>query len=145
MLIESDLFIAYMKKSDWLKPRAEEIFGAISSGRLKGAQASSEVLHELYYVFVDHAPASTILGNAARMATMENIEYIDVTRETYLSALELMSTYELGSIFDAIYAATALTEKPHDHTILSTDSAYDRIPGITRVDPREIEISEQPP
>jgi predicted nucleic acid-binding protein len=140
MLIESDLFIAYMKKSDWLKPKAEEIFSAISSKRLKDIQASSEVLHELYYVFVEHAPASIILGNAARVATMENIEYIDATREIYLSALELLSTYELGSIFDAIYAATALTEMVPDHTVLSTDSAYDRIPGIARIDPRKIEI-----
>ena len=76
---------------------------------------------------------------------MENIEYIDATREIYLSALELLSTYELGSIFDAIYAATALTEKAHDHTVLSTDSAYDRVPGITRLDPREIEITQQFP
>lgn len=140
MLIESDLFIAYMKKSDWLKPKAEEIFSAISSNRLKDIQASSEVLHELYYVFVEYAPASTILGNAARVATMENIEYIDATREIYLSALELQSTYELGSIFDAIYAATTLTEMVPDHTVLSTDSAYDRIPGITRIDPRKIEV-----
>lgn len=140
MLIESDLFIAYIKKEDWLKPKAEEIFSAISSKRLKGVQASSEVLHELYYVFVEHAPTSIILGNAARVATMENIEYIDATREIYLSALELLTTYELGSIFDAIYAATALTEMVPDHTVLSTDSAYDRIPGITRIDPRKIEI-----
>jgi predicted nucleic acid-binding protein len=140
MLIESDLFIAYIKKSDWLKSKAEEIFSAVSTGRLGVVQASSEVLHELYYVFVEHAPASTILGNAARMATMENIEYIDATREIYLSALELLSTYELGSIFDAIYAATALTEMVPDHTILSTDSAYDRVPGLTRVDPRKIEV-----
>jgi len=76
---------------------------------------------------------------------MENIEYIDATRETYLSALELLSTYGLGSIFDAIYAATALTDKAHNRTILSTDSAYDRIPGIKRVAPREIEIAQQPP
>jgi len=72
MLIESSLFIAYIKKDDLLKPRAEEIF-------------------------------------------------------------------------DAIYAATALTDKAHDHTILSTDPAYDRIPGIKRVDPREIEIAQRPP
>jgi len=141
MLIESDLFIAYMKKSDWLKPKAEEIFKAINSKRLKGIQASSEVLHELYYVFVEHAPVPIILGNAARMATMENIEFIDATREIYLSALELVSTYELGSIFDAIYAATALTEMVPDHTILSTDSAYDRVPGLTRLDPRTLEIT----
>ena len=140
MLIESDLFIAYMKRSDWLKPKAEEIINAISSGSLRGAQASTEVLHELHYVFADHAPAATILGNAARLATMENIEFIDATREIYLSALELASTLELGSIFDAIYAATALTDRVPDHTVLSTDSAYDRVPGIKRVDPRRIEL-----
>ncbi|MFH2110702.1 MAG: PIN domain-containing protein [Candidatus Bathyarchaeota archaeon] len=140
MLIESDLFIAYMKKGDWLKPVAEEIFDAISSKRLKDVQASSEVLHELYYVFVEHAPVSIILGNAARMATMENIRYVDATREIYLSALELVSTYQLASIFDAIYAATALTDTVPDHTMLSTDSAYDRVPGLARVDPRNLKI-----
>jgi predicted nucleic acid-binding protein len=130
-----------MKKSDWLKPVAENIISAVSTGRLTGVQASSEVLHELYYVFVESAPVSTILGNAARIATIENITYVDATREIYLSSLEIMSTYVMSSIFDAIYAATALTDMVPDHTILSTDAAYDRVPGLTRLDPRNLEIT----
>ena len=140
MLIESDLIIAYMKKEDWLKETATKIFNAIEEDRLTGIQASSEVLHELYYVFSDYAPLSIIVANEARIATMKNITFIDPTRETYLCALNLMETYELKSIFDAIYAATTLLEKVPDHTILSTDEAYEKIKGIKRIDPRTLKI-----
>lgn len=87
MLIESDLFIAYMKKEDWLKEGATKIFRAVEEGRLKSIQASSEVFHEMYYVFSDYAPLSTLLRNLARIATLENITYIDATSEIYLSAI----------------------------------------------------------
>ena len=140
MLIESDLIIAYMKKEDWLKETATKIFNAIEEDRLTGIQASSEVLHELYYVFSDYAPLSIIVANEARIATMKNITFIDPTRETYLCALNLMETYELKSIFDAIYAATTLLEKVPDHTILSTDEKYEKIKGIKRIDPRTLKI-----
>ena len=140
MLIESDLIIAYMKKEDWLKETATKIFNAIEEDRLMGIQASSEVLHELYYVFSDYAPLSIIVANEARIATMKNITFIDPTRETYLCALNLMETYELKSIFDAIYAATTLLEKVPGHTILSTDEAYEKIKGIKRIDPRTLKI-----
>ena len=140
MLIESDLFIAYMKKEDWLKESAIKIFRAAEEGRLTGVQASSEVFHEICYVFSDYASLDTILRNQARMATLENITYIDATKEIYLSALELMNTYGVTSIFDAIYAATTLTEKVPDNTIISTDSVYEKIRGIKRIDPRKIEV-----
>jgi hypothetical protein len=51
-----------------------------------------------------------------------------------------MNSYGVSSIFDAIYAATALTERVPDHTIVSTDKVYDRISGVKRVDPRELKI-----
>ncbi|MGB9622687.1 MAG: type II toxin-antitoxin system VapC family toxin [Candidatus Bathyarchaeia archaeon] len=140
MLIESDLFIAYMKKEDWLKESAEKIFRGIEEGKIPGVQVSSEIFHEIYYVFTDYVPLDTLLKNQAKMATMENITYIDATREIYLSALELMSTYKVNSIFDAIYAATTLTEKVPDNTIVSTDNVYEKIKGIRRIDPREIDF-----
>lgn len=139
MLIGSDLFIAYVKKQDWLKETATGIFQSIEDGRLKGIRASTEVFHELYYVFSDYASVSTILKNAARMATLNNLTYINPTAEIYLSALELMDTYDLTSIFDAMYAATALTDQVPDHTVLSTDKIYERIKGITRKDPTNLE------
>ncbi len=142
MLIESDLFIAYLKKEDWLKLTAEKIFNAIKTNTLQDVQASTDIIHELYYVFSDTAPIPTILGNTANLATLENITYIDPTREILLSALDLMTSYDLKSIFDAIYAATSLTPHVPDHTILSTEQAYDKIPGIERIDPRNLQIPE---
>jgi predicted nucleic acid-binding protein len=138
MLIESDLFIAYMKKDDWLKPVAKEIFEAISAKRLQDIQASTGIINELYYVFSDIAPIETILGNAAKITTIDNIKYIDPTPEILLSALEIMASYGLKSVFDAIYAATALSPHVPDHTIISTDLAYDKILGLERIDPRDL-------
>jgi len=142
MLIESDLFIAYLKKEDWLKPTAEKIFNAIKTNTLQDIQASTDIIHELYYVFSDIAPISTILGNAANLVTLENITYIDPTREILLSALDLMTSYDLKSIFDAIYAAASRTPHVPDHAILSTDQTYDKISGIERIDPRNLPIPE---
>lgn len=140
MLIESDLIIAYMKKEDWLKEHAEKIFRAIEENGLVGVKASSEVFHELYYVFSDYASLSIILGNSAKLATMKNLSFVDLTKEVYLSALGLMETYGISSIFDAIYAATTLTDTVPDHTLLSTDLVYDRIRGIKRIDPRTLQF-----
>jgi len=140
MLIESDMFIAYLKREDWLKESASRIFKAIEEGELKEVQASSEVFHEIYYVFSDYTSLDVIIGNQAWMAASERITYVDATREIYLSALDLMNNYGISSIFDAIYAATALTEKVPDHTIISTDKVYDRISGVKRLDPRELKI-----
>lgn len=140
MLLESDILIAYMKKEDWLKNTSTNIIKAIQEGRLMNIQASSEVFHELYYIFSDYAPLSTIMANEAKIATMRNVKFIDPTKETYLSALNLMETYGITSIFDAIYAATTLAEKVPDHTILSTDKIYEKIKGIRRTDPRNLKL-----
>ncbi|MEM1523401.1 MAG: hypothetical protein QXU69_10250 [Thermofilaceae archaeon] len=48
-----------------------------------------------------------------------------------------MKQFKLASIFDAHYAATTLNQVP-DHTFITTDTVYDRIPGVKRVDPREL-------
>lgn len=140
MLLESDVFIAYIKKEDWLKKVATAIIDAIEEGRLRPVQASTEVFHELYYVFSDYAPLQTIMANEAKIATINNLDYISPEYTTYLTALSVMDTYGITSIFDAIYAATALSAKVPDHTIISTDKTYDAIKGLKRIDPQELKI-----
>ncbi|MGC8849722.1 MAG: type II toxin-antitoxin system VapC family toxin [Candidatus Bathyarchaeia archaeon] len=139
MLLESDIFIAYLKKEDWLKETATKIIKAIEDGRLQ-AGASSEIFHELYYVFSEYAPLSVILADAAKISTIRNLSFVDADYSVYLTALSLLETYNMKSIFDAIYAATALSGKVPDHIIVSTDRLYDRIHGIERVDPRQLDI-----
>jgi len=140
LLLESDIFIAYMKKEDWLKKTATAIIQAIEKGRLSPVQASTEVFHELYYVFSDYVPLQTIMANEAKIATINNLNYIAPEYTTYLTALSIMDTYGITSIFDAIYAATALSANVPDHTIISTDKKYDAIKGLKRIDPQKLKI-----
>lgn len=140
MLLESDLLVAYIKKEDWLKKTAVSVIEAVEEKRLYPVQLSSEVFHELYYVFSDLAPVDVILANEAKIATIKNLVIVNPSPEIYLSALNLMETYTMTSIFDAIYAATALSRSVPDHSILSTEHTYDQIKGIQRVDPRELKV-----
>jgi hypothetical protein len=73
LLLESDIFIAYLKKKGWLKETATAIIEAVERGRLSPVQASTEIFHELYDVFSDYAPLETILANEARIATIKNL------------------------------------------------------------------------
>jgi len=140
MLIESNIFIAYMKKDDWLKEVATALINVIEKGQLAPVQASVEIFHELYYVFSDYASLQTIMANVARIATIRNLDFIAPDYTTYLAALSVMGTYGITSIFDALYAAIALSAKVPDHTIVSTDSKYDAIKGLKRIDPRELKF-----
>jgi len=140
LLLESDIFIAYMKKEDWLKKAATAIIDAVERGRLSPVQTSTEVFHELYYVFSDYAPLQTIMANEAKIATLNNLKFIAPEYTTYLTALSIMDTYRITSVFDSIYAATALSANVPDHTIISTDNTYDAIKGLKRIDPRKLKI-----
>ena len=71
------------------------------------------------------------------LTMLKGIEWIPTTIETDLTALTLISEYGLTSIFNTYYAATNLLYDP-DRIIESTNSVYDRIPGLSRVDPRDL-------
>ena len=138
MLLESDMLIAYLKKDDWLKPTAERVIGAVEAGRLGEVACSAATLHEMYYVFSEHAPIHTILADFARITTMKNLKFLNPDPETYLSALHLAETYKISSVFDALYAATALSPSVPDHTIISTDAVFEKVPGLRRQAPEDL-------
>lgn len=132
--------IAYIKKEDWLKPVARRVVEAIEDGRITGIAASSAVLHEMYYVFSEHANLETMLADFARVTTMKNLHFIAVDTDIYLSALHLAKTHGITSVFDAVYAATALSMSVPDHTVLSTDAVYDKVPGLKRQSPDKLVV-----
>mgnify|MGYP000256373334 CR=1 FL=1 len=88
-------------------------------------------------MFVDYAELPVIMFNIGSIVALENVEFVYPDQFDYVAALNLMQTYGLTSIFDAIYASITL-RKIKDHTIISTDTSYDRVRGIERVDPREL-------
>jgi len=136
-MIETDVLYAYIKKEDWLKPIANKVILKIVRGELGTVYASRESLHEIYYVSREEGISTNeLIARFAALTTIENLVFLETTYEIDLLALALIRQYGLNSIFDAYYAATALNQI-QDHTIISTDTVFDNIPGIKRIDPRE--------
>ncbi len=139
MIIETDLLYAFVKESDWLKPAASRFIREVSMGRHGVVHASREALHELYYVSMNEGVSlDEYITRAAAVTAIDNLVFHPTTTEVDLLALVLMKQYQIGSIFDAYHAATALSME-EDHTIISTDTVFDRVPGLIRVDPRNME------
>ena len=78
-----------------------------------------------------------LLEKLVALAGVRNLRWVPLTERVALVALTLMVEYGLTSCFDACYAATALLADP-DRVVVSTDSVYDRVPGLKRVDPRDL-------
>jgi predicted nucleic acid-binding protein len=137
-MVETDFLYAYIKKEDWLKPVAEDVISRIIEGKFGIVYASRESLHEIYYVSREEGISiDVIVGRVAALTDLENLVFLDTTYEIDLLALALMKQYGLDSIFDAYYAATALNQVP-DHVIISTDTIFNKVSGLKRVDPREL-------
>ena len=137
-MIETDLLYAFVKKSDWLKAVATKFMEKVSKGELQTVYASRESLHEMYYVSREEGVnIDDLIERISSITAIDNLEFLQTTSEIDLLALTLIKQYNLQSIFDAYYCATALNQVS-DHTIISTDEVFSSIPGIIRVDPREL-------
>ena len=136
-MIETDMLFAYVKKEDWLKPTANKLMSRIIKGEFGIVYASRESLHEIYYVSkAEGVSTDELIARTAALTAIDNLTFLDTTYEIDLLALALIRQYGFTSIFDAYYAATALNQI-EDHTIISTDTIFDCIPGIKRIDPKE--------
>lgn len=137
-MIETDLLYAFIKKEDWLKDAADKIMKRIVNGEFGTVYASRECLHELYYVLKNEGVTlDEYITRVAAITAIENLKFLETTCEIDLLALTLMRQYNMKSIFDAYYAATALNQV-EDHKLISTDNVYDVIPGLIRIDPRKL-------
>jgi predicted nucleic acid-binding protein len=137
-MIETDMLYAYVKKEDWLKTAANKLISRIIKGEFGTVYASRETLHEIYYVSkTEGVSTDELIARGAALTAIDNLTFLDTTYEIDLLSLVLIRQYGFTSIFDAYYAATALNQV-EDHIIISTDTVFDCIPGIKRMDPREI-------
>jgi predicted nucleic acid-binding protein len=137
-MIETDMLYAHVKTEDWLKPTAEKLMGRIAHGDFGTISTSRETLHELYYVSMEEGVnLESFISRLVALTSIPNLTYLDTNSEIDILAITLMKQFDLTSIFDAYYAATALNAVP-DHTIISTDDVFDKVTGIKRRDPRTL-------
>lgn len=138
MMIETDILYAFVKEGDRLKETADKLLWRIKEGELGEVAASREALHELYYVSMKEGVGlDEYIARAAALTSIPNLSFLPTTSEVDLLSLTLMKQHGLTSIFDAYHAATALNQVK-DHTIISTDHIFDRIPWLNRVDPHTL-------
>ncbi|MGA2386935.1 MAG: PIN domain-containing protein [Candidatus Bathyarchaeia archaeon] len=123
--------MAVIKKEDRLKPAAERILEKINSGELRGVYASTAAIQEVIFWLYNRQLLSELSVAVNFLSHLQNVEWIAVTPEICLTASLLINENKL-SPFDAYHAATAI---PRDKTILSTEHVYDKIKGITRIEP----------
>ena len=138
MMIESDVLFAHLKESDWLKKSSDELLEVIEKGVFGSVHASRESLHELYYLSskVGWKPDEA-LSKIGSLTQIKNLVWLPTTTDVDLLALSLLATYDLSSVFDAYHAAACLLGDP-DHTMISTDVAYDKIKNLSRIEPQEL-------
>ena len=137
-MIDTDLLYAFVKKSDWLKGIATKFMVKVSRGELKTVYASRESLHEIYYVSREEGiTIEELVERISSITAIDNLEFLETTTDIDILALTLIKQYNLSSIFDAYYCATALNQVS-DRTVVSTDEVFSSIPGIVRVDPRQL-------
>jgi predicted nucleic acid-binding protein len=134
MLIESDLLIPLIKAQDRHRPVSDKVFEYIQTGRIKDVYASTAAIQEIIFWLYNRNLHSEAIQAVNAMRQLPNIEWVPLDPDTCLKATILIKEYTI-SPFDAYHAATALSR---DATIISTDHAYNKIPGITLIDPYEL-------
>lgn len=133
--IELDLLIAFVNSIDELHEKADEIFLRVSRKELQDIYAASSAYME--YELVHRAkgvPDGEVMEDLDAFSRYPNLGEATLKVETLIKAAELRSGYGL-TCFDSIHAATAIL---HDGVIISSDRAYDNVPGLRRLSPQHI-------
>lgn len=118
-----------------LRSPCRRLVDLAADGRLDG-EASVELIQELVHVRArrtgDRSEAARTGRDVAAICRLHDLTELDLQR-----ALDLFQTVPGLHLRDAIHAATALGHGVS--RIVSPDRAFDRIPGLTRIDPAAAE------
>ena len=132
-LIDSDMILAYIKKDDRHQESAEKLFGKIIAGDLE-VYISSSMFVEIAFVLKRNDQLDLLADVYKLIYKMPNISIIPISENIIETAHKHMMK-DIG-ILDSIQAATALR---YDKKIISTDHIFDKIKGLRRIKPEEIE------
>ncbi len=131
-VIELDMLIALVNKSDKLHKVASGLFQAITSGRLKEMKLASSALLEYELVLRSRGYSEKdIRGDIEAFKLIPNLKEAFLTSEVIVKASSLREKYSL-TYFDSLHCATAML---YDGKIVASDNAYDNVPEVRRLDP----------
>lgn len=132
-LLENDVIFAYLNEYDPAHAIAEKIFRKLRNEEIS-VEISSVGLIEMELVYRSEKMEGRLLKDLAAIAALPHVGYVALTPDVTLASVYLRQTLNL-TFFDSHYAATALNL---DRRIISFDEAYDKVPGLARIEPRAI-------
>ncbi len=129
-LLENDVIFAYLNEHDPHHDIAEKIFHKLRERQLT-LEISSVSLVEMQLIYKSERLERKLLKDLAAVAALPHVQYVALTPDIAVASVYLRETLDL-TFFDSHYAATALDV---DREIISFDRSYDKVPGLTRIDP----------
>jgi len=132
-LLENDLVFAFLNKLDSNHKLAEKVFSKLREGTLE-VEFSSVALVEMQLVYRSEKMEERLLEHLSALSALPHTRYVALTPDVAVTSVYLRQTHGL-SFFDSHYAASALGG---DGEIISFDAAYDKVPGLHRVDPASL-------
>ncbi|MHC1628370.1 MAG: type II toxin-antitoxin system VapC family toxin [Candidatus Nezhaarchaeales archaeon] len=134
-IIELDVMIAFVNASDKLHSIATMIFNKIINGELRDIAIPTSAYMEYELILKSRGYSEdTIQSDIQAFKRITNLKEIPLTSKILIEASKLRKNYNL-TYFDSLHAASALQ---HDKTIISTDKAYQTIPKLKTINPRQI-------
>ncbi len=129
--IDANLIMYSMGGPHPLREPCKTIFEKIRDRRIV-VTTNTEVLQEILYRYFSIGRST--LGEIAYKSMVEIcVNVLPVTLQDTGRALELLKSYKVITSRDAIHAATMINNNVKK--ILSTDSHFDSIPNIKRINP----------
>lgn len=132
-LYDTAVFVYALGGDHPLREPCREIVARAAAGELRGeasADLIQELAHQRHRRTGDRPAAAAAARDAATLCTVH-----EVTREDGLRGLDLFRRHEGLDARDAVFAAVALGRGIG--VILTSDGAFDAIPGLERVDPAD--------
>lgn len=127
MYLDTDVILSQLKERDWLKESVEKKLGEVNE-KLK---TSAITIVECQIVLLREDSRSSATDVLDRIRELR-VEVLPLTEEVLQLSKELLEKYPKLNIFDSLHLAHVLHE---GEKIMSTDSLFDEIEGVARVDP----------
>ena len=128
MYQDTDIILALIKPSDWLSPH-------VNLKKLKNPKTSTLTLVEAQIVLNREYSRKTALDAFDKIKST-GIEIEPLNLDVVEKSAHLLKKYDKLTIFDSVHAAFVILNKD---VVLSTDSIFDSIEGVIRIDPRKLE------
>ena len=127
MYLDTDVILSLLKERDWLKESVEKKLREVNE-KLK---TSAITIVECQIVLIREESRSSATDVLDRIRELR-VEVLPLTEEVLQLSKELLEKYPKLNIFDSLHIAHVLHE---GEKIMSTDSLFDEIEGVARMDP----------